>query len=72
MTPHQGDGEAVVVIEDSIIEDVDVDIEDFRDTYVRNRRCPVEEESQDEELDLDDFDSASDPEVIMKQIETYH
>ncbi|GKE95801.1 hypothetical protein Tco_1580656, partial [Tanacetum coccineum] len=48
------------IYQDNIIEDVNVDREDFKDTYVRNLRCRVEEDKQYEELDLDDFDSASD------------
>nr|GEY62083.1 hypothetical protein [Tanacetum cinerariifolium] len=48
----------VFIDQDKIIEDVDVDMEDFRETYVRNISFPIEEEPQDEELDLDDFDGA--------------
>ena len=50
---------------ENIIEDVDVDMEDFRENYHRNVKCaeeeePQEEEAEEEDVDLHDFDSASD------------
>ena len=35
---------------ENIMEDVDVDMEDFRENYLRNVKCAEEEEPQEEDV----------------------